>query len=174
MNKCRWGNNRGSFFIRKLKYIGVVEAIQTWLCKQENYDQHFHEFLITFYSVSHGNKPYIFFAEKLCPDNCTSQFRRICNTTSGKCDCKDDFYGTNCYIKIPLDAECKSDLDCPENKYCYTNGGSTSCENPCDQSYVCGYGGECEVKDRKTICTCSGSAWTGNPDPYVVSLISEH
>ena len=32
----------------------MVKAIQTW---QQNYDQHFHEFLIA-YSVSHGNQPY--------------------------------------------------------------------------------------------------------------------
>ena len=115
-----------------------------------------------------------FFAEKLCPDNCTSQSRGTCDTTSGKCNCKDNFYGTNCAIAIPSDAECKSDLDCPANKYCFFNGGFTvECRNPCDQSYVCGFGAECEVKDRKAICTCSSSAWPGNPDPYVVGLISE-
>ena len=38
----------------------MIEAIQTWLCKHQNYDQHFYEFLIT-YSFSHGNQPYIFF-----------------------------------------------------------------------------------------------------------------
>ena len=142
--------------------------------KQQNYNQHSHEFLIL-YSVSHETNSYIFyFAEKLCPDNCTSQSQGTCDTTSGKCNCKDNFVGANCAITIPSNAECKSDLDCPENKYCYTSGGSTvECRNPCDQSYVCGYGAECEVKDRKAICTCSSSAWTGNPDPYVVGLISE-
>jgi hypothetical protein len=142
--------------------------------KQQNYNQHSHEFLIL-YSVSHETNSYIFyFAEKLCPDNCTSQSQGTCDTTSGKCNCEDNFVGANCALKIPSNAECKSDLDCPENKYCFTNGGSTvECRNPCDQSYVCGYGAECEVKDRKAICTCSSSAWTGNPDPYVVGLISE-
>ena len=151
----------------------MVKAIQTW---QQNYDQHFHEFLIT-YSVSHWNQPYtifFYFAEKLCPDNCTSQSQGTCDTTNGNCNCNNNFVGASCAIQVTSDAECKSDLDCPENKFCSPNGGfptPTKCENPCANSYVCGYGAECEVKDRKAICTCNSSEWTGNPDPYVVSVI---
>ena len=120
-----------------------------------------------------------FFAEKQCPDNCTSQSQGICNTTSGYCNCKDDFVGASCAIQVSSDAECKSDLDCPEDEFCdplWTSQPTpTKCENPCNLPYrdLCGYGAECEVKDRKAICTCDGSKWTGNPDPYVVSLISE-
>ena len=71
------------------------------------------------------NHTFFSFAEKLCPDNCTSQSQGTCDTTSGKCNCKDNFFGANCFFKIPEDAECKSDLDCPENKYCYTGGCSS-------------------------------------------------
>ena len=121
------------------------------------------------------NHLYIFsFAEKLCPDNCTSQSQGTCDTTSGNCNCKDDFVGASCAIQVSSDAECKSDLDCPDDEYCNPQYAGqptrTKCKNPCENSYVCGYGAECEVKDRKAICTCSGSAWTGNPDPYVVSF----
>ena len=118
---------------------------------------------------------FFYFAEKLCPDNCMSQSQGTCDITSGKCNCTDEFVGANCAIKIPSNAECKSDLDCPEDKCCFDLGGDRiECRSPCDQNMnVCGFGAECEVKDRKAICTCSSSAWTGNPDPYVVGLISE-
>ena len=121
------------------------------------------------------NHTFFYFAEKLCPDNCMSQSQGTCDITSGKCNCTDEFVGANCAIKIPSNAECKSDLDCPEDKCCFDLGGDRiECRSPCDQNMnVCGFGAECEVKDRKAICTCSGSKWTGNPDPYVVGLISE-
>ena len=145
----------------------------------------FMRFKLHMHSVMETDRTCIFFfAEKLCPDNCTSQSRGICNTSSGYCNCKDDFGGASCAIKVSSDAECKSDLDCPEDKICNPQGKNsqgtyepikTKCENPCDNRYNCGYGAECEVKDRKAICTCIGSIWirTENPDPYVVSLISK-
>eukprot|EP01130_Rhizamoeba_saxonica_P010210 TRINITY_DN4182_c0_g1_i1.p1 TRINITY_DN4182_c0_g1~~TRINITY_DN4182_c0_g1_i1.p1 ORF type:complete len:851 (-),score=143.83 TRINITY_DN4182_c0_g1_i1:1165-3717(-) len=80
----------------------------------------------------------------LCPNNCGGECHGTCDTTSGKCTCKDPWYGDSC-SKLAL----KCPMDCSGHGFCRKDTGT--CE--CDKGY---YGPGCNLVD---VCpdNCNGN-----------------
>lgn len=71
---------------------------------------------------------------------------------------------------VPVDAECNSDLECPNEKACI----NLQCIDPCTLRGACGVNAQCKTVLHRPTCSCPqcyvGMATTAcNPDPKCLS-----